>query len=72
MTLYKALLWGDWVQDAVRGEYVEETKLLLDKGGKIYENGKARPHLATPAEAQICSSCRGKIDHRAAKSRLLE
>ena len=30
-------------QDAVRGEYVEETKLLLDKGGKIHENGKARP-----------------------------
>ena len=32
------------VQDAVRGEYVEETKLLLDKGGQIYENGKAGPH----------------------------
>lgn len=28
------------VQDAVRGEYVEETKLLLDRGGKIHEGGK--------------------------------
>ncbi len=28
------------VQDAVRGEYLEETKLLLDRGGKIHEGGK--------------------------------
>ena len=38
------------MQDAVRGEYVEETKLLLDRGGKIYENGKVRkgPDAVSP------------------------
>ena len=44
---------------------------LLDKGGKIHENGKARPqhslHTAVSAEAQICDSCRGSVIYRAYK-----
>ena len=45
------LCWIYCLQDAVRGEYVEETKLLLDRGGKIYENGKVRkgPNAFTPS-----------------------
>ena len=45
------------VQDAVRGEYVEETKLLLDKGGRIYENGKARPQHGVRKIATHCQIC---------------
>ena len=44
-------------QDAVRGEYVEETKLLLDKGGKIHENGKARPQHGLHSIGTQCHVC---------------
>ena len=46
------------LQDAVRGEYVEETKLLLDRGGKIYENGKVRkgPMLSLQAFVSLAYS----------------
>lgn len=41
------------LQDAVRGDHVEVTKLLLDHGGKISEDGK----VMTSSESFLPCTC---------------
>lgn len=41
------------LQDAVRGDHVEVTKLLLDHGGKIFEDGKVNPAVKDPVHTHL-------------------
>lgn len=42
------------LQDAVRGDHVEVTKLLLDHGGKIFEDGKVMSSCRKSCTQTLC------------------
>ena len=46
-----------YVQDAVRGEFREVAKLLIDNGGKVYEDRMVGGWLASVWGWAVCKGC---------------